>query len=652
MKKMFTMQFLSTVSLCSAILGMPVAADEPGNTYSAAATAAEPLGLAAMRLENLPYLRRAKMFQWSSFSHPTANDPEFYYPDPHAKGFKVLLDMKGPGSLNHWWSTGGMSPPVHLKFYFDDEATPRLSTTIGGWCGGCGPLGQADRPSVNFMPMPFRKRCVVSTDGPRGEAFHHVYAYTFPTAEGITTFTGKEDLSEIKAAWSHPGTDPSGTFGNRTVTGKVAVPAGRKVAIYDRSGQETIASLKISPTPRQKALLVNLWIKAFWDGSRTPQVNAPLSYLFGAADHGESAISRAVPVGMHTDGPWYFYFPMPYWTSARIEIENRSQLDCQALGYEIQVTPKSVVDYPKDKCAYFCTHFATGIAEGPANFMVLEAQGTGHVVGVVKGRGMLGENDEMVYIDDNLTPQSWGTGGEDYPLFCYGMRTESHPMWGGWEDWRYHRYHVGDTINFQKNIHFGFEHGEDYHHGWLKPNREKIAIESLCMYYLQPSASLLLTDELDVGDPKSEKEHGYMVRGEVWSGTEKLAYQGEETVFIADHGRKFDGSSEFRVKIHPQNDGVRLRRCMIQTHIQEAKVYVDGQEVADSRFYSPIHYRPGNGFHDTKQLWRDVEFEIPARYTRNKSSVTLRIENVPSSTPHSGSWSEFYYWVYSYTRSR
>ena len=160
---------------------------------------------------------------------------------------------------------------------------------------------------------------------------------------------------------------------------------------------------------------------------------------------------------------------------------------------------------------YFCAHFAAGTAKGPANFMVLEAEGAGHVVGVVKGPGVLGENDEMVYIDDNLTPQSWGTGGEDYPLFCYGMRTESHPSWGGWNDWRYYRYHVGDTINFQKNIRFGFEHGEDYHHGWLKPNRDKIYIETLCMYYLNPAANLLLTDEVDVGDPQLRE--GARLRG-------------------------------------------------------------------------------------------------------------------------------------------
>jgi hypothetical protein len=630
--------------------GMPTIAGEPGKEFVAANTAPEPVGTAAMRLANLPYLRRAKMFQWSSFSHPSANDPDFYYPDPHAKGFKVLIDIKGPGSLNHWWSTGGMSAPVGLKFYFDDEETPRLSTTIGKWCGGCGPLGQADGPSVNFVPMPFRTRCVVSTDGPRGEAFHHAYAYTFPTAEGITTFTGKEDLSEIQATWRHPGTDPKPASGDRTVTGKVAIAAGRAVTVYDRRGQETIASLKVDPAPRDKGLLKGLWIRAYWDGSRTPQVCGPLSYFFGAADLGESAVSRAVPVGMRLDGPWYFYFPMPYWTSARIEIENRSKIDCRELGYEIRYAPKSAVDYPKEQCAYFCAHFAAGTAQGPENFMVLEAEGTGHVVGVVKGPGFLGENDEMVYIDDNLTPQSWGTGGEDYPLFCYGMRTESHPVWGGTQDWRYYRYHLGDTINFQKNIRFGFEHGEDCVHGWLKPNRDKIYIETLCMYYLNPAANLLQTDEVDVGDPQSEKEHDYTVRGQTWRGASKAAYQGEETVLTTDNGRKFDGYSEFRVKINPHNDGVRLRRRMLQTQIQEAKVYVDGAEVTDSRFYSPIHYKPGNGFYDTNQLWRDVEFEIPARYTKNKSTVTLKIENAPSATPQSGSWSEYHYWVYSYTR--
>lgn len=617
-----------------------------------AAAVCEPgsFGPGALKLEHLPYLKRAKMFQWSSFSHPSANDDDFYYPDPHAEGFKVFIDIKSPGSLNQWWSTGGMSKDVRLRFYFDGEDTPRLATTIGEWCGRHAPLGKSNWPGINFVPIPFRKRCVVSTDGPTGEEFHHMYAYTYPTPDGISTYTGREDYSAIKKMWNNVGQDPKSASGNRTVSGRVAIPRGRKVAIYDRTGQETIAALTIDPAPAEKALLVNLWIKAYWDGSAAPQVDAPLSYFFGGADHGESAVSRALPVGIRTDGPWYFYYPMPYWSSARIEIENKSQLDCTDFRYEIQYKPKSVVDYPKERCGYFCAHFAAAEATGPANFMVLEAEGAGHVVGVVKGPGRLGENDEMIYIDDNLTPQSWGTGGEDYPLFCYGMRTESYPLWGGWKDWRYYRYHVADTINFHRNIRFGFEHGERHKQGWLKPNKDTMHIESLCLYYRNPVPNLVLTDELDVGNSASETRHGYTVKGQTWSGVSKHAYQGEETVSIQDDGRHFNGHSEFTVKVHPENDGVRLRRRMRQTHIQEAKVYVNGEEVVESRFYSPIHYKPGNGFYDTNQLWRDLEFEIPARCTRNKNTLSVRIEHVPPSSARGGDWTEYYYWVYSYTR--
>jgi len=639
----------SVPAIAMTLILAPVLACAGEGSFAAATFGPQPVGVASMEFDHLPYLKRAKMFQWSSFSHPSANDDEFYYPDPNAKGFKVFIDIKGPGSLHHWWSTGGMSGEVGLRFYFDGEATPRLATTVAEWCDRKSPLNRSSA-DVHFVPMPFRTRCVVATDGPRGEEFHHMYAYTYPTADGIRTFTGKEDLSGIEAKWKACGADPKDRAGHRTVEGEVAIPKGRTVTIYDRKGQETIAALKIDPAPAEKDLLVNAWIRATWDGAAAPQVDAPLSYFFGGADLGETDGSRALPAGMRTDGFWYFYFPMPYWESARIEIENRSKTDCTALRYEIEYKPREVADYPRERSGHFCAHFVSGEAAGPKNFIVLEARGAGHIVGVVKGDGFLGENDEMVYIDDNLSPQSWGTGGEDYPLFCYGMRTESYPMWGGWENWRYHRWHVSDTINFQKEIRFEFEHGEHHPTGWLKPNTQKMRIESLCLYYLNPVPNLILTDEVDVGNAASEAAHAYAAEGETWSGKESHAYQGEETVLIDDDGRAFTGASRFTVKIIPPNDGVRLRRRMVMKGIQEAKVFVDGAEVTESRFYSPIHYRKGNGFFDTNQIWRDIEFEIPARYTAGKDSIALRIENVPPASPNRGNWTEFRYWVYAYSR--
>jgi len=155
----------AAVFLLPAICGAEASAAGESQAVLAPATfGPQPVGTAAMKLDRLPYLKQAKMFQWSSFSHPSANDDDFYYPDPHADGFKVFIDIKGPGSLNHWWSTGGMSGAVRLRFYFDEEREPRLATTIADWCNGRSPLNRSSA-NVHFVPMPFRTRCVVATDG-------------------------------------------------------------------------------------------------------------------------------------------------------------------------------------------------------------------------------------------------------------------------------------------------------------------------------------------------------------------------------------------------------------------------------------------------------------------------------------------------------
>ena len=49
-----------------------------------------------------------------------------------------------------------------------------------------------------------------------------MYAYTYPTAAGITTYTGKEDYAAVTAMWRNIGNDPKSTAGNKTVAGRVA----------------------------------------------------------------------------------------------------------------------------------------------------------------------------------------------------------------------------------------------------------------------------------------------------------------------------------------------------------------------------------------------------------------------------------------------
>ena len=102
---------------------------------------------------------------------------------------------------------------------------------------------------------------------------------------------------------------------------------------------------------------------------------------------------------------------------------------------------------------------------------------------------------------------------------------------------------------------------------------------------------------------------------------------------VHDDGRAFTGYSEFTVEIEPENQGVRLiRRLDYGIGDQTALVYVDGEQAG---WWST----PGS---DTAYNWREAAFDIPAEYTRGKSSLRIRIQFVSSRID----WNEFYYWVY------
>lgn len=103
---------------------------------------------------------------------------------------------------------------------------------------------------------------------------------------------------------------------------------------------------------------------------------------------------------------------------------------------------------------------------------------------------------------------------------------------------------------------------------------------------------------------------------------------------VTDDGRSFDGHSEFRVAVDPNNQGVKLtRRLNYRTPDQKANVYVDG--VLAGQWF--------NG--DNREgTWRDSDFWLPANLTAGKSSLLIRVEFVSAAYDF---WNEFYYWVHS-----
>jgi len=126
--------------------------------------------------------------------------------------------------------------------------------------------------------------------------------------------------------------------------------------------------------------------------------------------------------------------------------------------------------------------------DGQGNYVILEARGRGHFVGVtqtvLQNQGdWWGEGDEMIFIDDPDTVAIHGTGSEDYYLgaWCYGncgispfgsiRPTFSYQRYGNPQNggdhrgahWMVYRFHTESPIPFQNYFKMTIEHGHANH---------------------------------------------------------------------------------------------------------------------------------------------------------------------------------------------
>ena len=217
---------------------------------------------------------------------------------------------------------------------------------------------------------------------------------------------------------------------------------------------------------------------------------------------------------------------------------------------------------------------------------------------------------------------------------------------------------------FLREVTFGQDHAHAFTH-----DRDG-TFRSAVFYYWNPAPVLSLTDEFDVGDPEAERAHAYTVSGSRSRvQVDEACYEGNFDQLFTDSGRWTDGVSTFRLRLDPDNDGVRLRKRINQlSYHQAVQVHVDGQPVGlwfeqgsqyhlfqekpGSRDYQPQGYRPDWGY--ITRRFRDTEFEIPARFTRGKPSVELTMKTLDAEAAldpdNRGLTNEYHYWVYCYRK--
>lgn len=616
-------------------------------------------------------------------------------------GDVVIFDAYGPGCLyreqmNIWTDNGigKLSNTIRIKYYFDDETTPRIDVPVLDLFKGESdpvkkPFGfrQIHQFGDVYYPFSFNKRLKIALsdtviarllkeNNDRSCNWYQFDYLTYPQDVTVKSWTkGIDPYEEItRHQWMNLGVDPKTSAGNVVEENSISIPSGSKSKIFKDVGKASVAAIEFKIFPFTQNTFYNTNIRIFFDDLSEPAVDMPISYFFGGGGWKDQFYTKTLKTLLYgfdaINGTAYCYFPMPYFKSARIEVINNSSVDINKFEYNISKKPASVLNYPEGQTAYFMAKVTSDSTPGgqtrknfikPYQNAFIES-GYGHVEAINMFSGNFNEDgDEFTYVDDSNTPQVHGAGTEDEFNQGWAGGLFQQPLWGALRSGvkGSYRIHMNEPYIFYNNINIRFENNAGKYPGDAPRRRygtpdSLIQTEFMVWYYKSGKGSVLqLSDSIDVGNSKSEKEHNFTINGQTFFGKKKTCFDSYETaddyMQMIDDGRAFNKSIKFKTAISKQNKGIRLRNRIYRTEngIQVANVYVNGKKLPQPWYiltYSEQHARRNRSFDG----WFESEYEIPAKYTQGKSKVNIKIEHLRSVKNELNS---YFLKIYSYVNS-
>jgi len=556
----------------------------------------------------------------------------------------VLFDEVGPGVVDRVWMTGFESYffgtfSGDVAFEFDDEPSPRWTGKRSDWFGGAtapflAPLaGDPSSSSGGFysvLPLSFAKRLrITSTVVPN---YLNVTWTRLPRNANVTSFQPEDDTSALAAQLASAGAeDPKGVTPDLDVEGPLQIAPGSEAVLWEREGPGTVLGLELFP-PGSDEIPEGLVLEGTWDGAPEPQVAAPLSDLFGAS-LGEGA--RSIAFGRES-GRFYFYFPMPFARSARLSIRNHGSSSFQGFRFRLTAVERRLGHAP----GYF--HAAARrerTVPGAPDYKLLDAAGSGHVVGVVMTAGCAEsgqcrmpstgdvdgaqlEGDERISVDGSRWPQIHGTGLEDFfnggfyfeggafalPTHGNPVQTPSSPRHPGTNLRSMYRVMLADAVPFRAGIRLTTEHGPI--------NDVAAELSSTVFFYAIPQATTVQTDRVELDAGPSEGDHALTTEGRA-DRTLTSSFRGEASDAPLSAAGFEAKVTRFHIAIRPDNEGVRLRRLAdIAAGRQSAIVRVNGQDIgtwATADVNSVLR-------------WALLDFEVPSAATRGRRELHVELD--------------------------
>ena len=355
-----------------------------------------------------------------------------------------MAQHDGPGELEAVWTagdqTGNVAAAGKLMIELDgrtvvDETWPEL---VSGHLGNpfIFPLVLAQTQSwggasVN-VPMPFRREMrVISQFNPH---FFHVVFRTFPTARGVAPYRSHPDVpvgveTELLDAGFR---DPKPRMGAVARAGRTFRLAPRhRLILANLTGSGVITQLRLRFTryrlrPGETLsgaaadVLRSARLRISFDGVRT--VDAPVGEFFGSG-LGPAPV-RSLMFAMDGDpvGWASTWWPMPFASSARVELDNASHTGILrgqlTLSWARNRRWKQQLG-PRGDSGYFHSQGHRGSTRPGSYWTLLRTRGNGTFVGTtmtIEGTypPYYLEGNERAYINGAKAPEIQGTGTEDF----------------------------------------------------------------------------------------------------------------------------------------------------------------------------------------------------------------------------------------------
>jgi hypothetical protein len=517
-----------------------------------------PVGLDAYRQwERWPYQRiGTRAYMRSTYDRRGGNESadasHFLY--QLATNDNVTLDVAGRGILyfaryNHWhgspWryvvdgtehlvresSTDDPLHPVAGSVFIPEHLFPpplawTWSTTKGA--------------DLSWVPIPFEKSFRMGYSRTRygtGYYIYHLYADSAKLSHPISSWDGRtppgKDVLDLIA---RAGTDISPADATELKGSADSLAAGNNAVLLDLStAPSSLRKFSLSISRDQALALGRARLKITWDGREEPSVDAPVALFFGAGTlynrDGREYLVKALPAYIRyieDRVELACFFPMPFFKSARIELAAAETNSLRNISWSVRHEP---FNDPASHAGYFHATFRDHPDPEPGRDLVLldtrQVEGggdwSGNFVGtswIFSMEANLGtlEGDPRFFFDDSLSPQAYGTGTEEWggggdywgglnmtlPFAGHpcGARNAREAKNAEDKIQSAYRFLLADLMPFGKNARIHLEHGGQ--------NESREHYQTVTYWYGAPALALVKTDELQIGDPASERAHAYL----------------------------------------------------------------------------------------------------------------------------------------------